>query len=149
GPTGGKSWVLRTVVHGRRRDLGMGSASLVSLSEARELAWQFRKIARSGGDPDALRKRESLTFEQAAKRVHQRLMPTWRNERNGQIWLAAVERYAFPVFGRRSVETIGTADVLRVLEPIWTTKHDTANRVKQRLATIFDWAKGAGHYPHE
>jgi len=55
----------------------------------------------------------------------------------------------FPVFGRRPIETIGTADVLRVLAPIWTTKYDTANRIKQRLSAIFDWAKGAGHYPHE
>jgi integrase len=149
GPTGGKSWVLRTVVHGRRRDFGIGSASLVPLSEAREMAQQLRKIARSGGDPDALKKQESLTFERAAKRVHEHLKPTWRSERHGQIWLAAVERYAFPFFGKRPLETVGTADVLRALEPIWTTKHDTANRVKQRLATIFDWAKGAGHYPHE
>ena len=149
GPTGGKSWVLRTMVHGRRRDLGIGSASHVSLSEAREMAQQLRKVARAGGDPDTLRKRKSLTFEQAARRVHQHLMPTWRSKRHGQIWLAAVERYAFPCFGSRPIETIGTADALRALEPIWTSKHDTAKRVKQRLAAIFDWAKGAGHYPHE
>jgi integrase len=149
GPTGGKSWILRTVVHGHRRDLGIGSAALVSLSEAREIAHRLRKEARSGGDPDALRRREVITFEAAARRVHQNLLPTWRSQRHGEIWLGALERYVFPLIGRRQIDTVGTADILRVLEPIWTTKFDTANRVKQRLAAIFDWAKGAGHYPHE
>ena len=149
GPKGGKSWVLRTVVHGRRRDLGIGSASLVSLAEARETARQLRKVARAGDDPDTIRRRETLTFEEAARRVHDNLLPTWRSERHGQIWLAAVERYVFPHFGKRPISTIGTADLLNVLTPIWVSKNDTARRVKQRLAMIFDWAKGAGHYPHE
>lgn len=149
GPGGGKSWVLRTVVHGRRRDLGIGSASLVSLAEARETARQLRKVARAGVDPDTIRRRETLTFEEAAKRVHGNLLPTWRSERHGQIWLAAVETYVYPHFGKRPIATIGTADLLRALMPIWVSKHDTADRVRQRLATIFDWAKGAGHYPHE
>lgn len=149
GRHGGKSWVLRTVVYGRRRDLGIGSASLVSLSDARENARQLRKVARAGGDPDTLRKRETLTFEEATKRVHKNLLPTWRSERHGQIWLAALKRYAYPHFGARPIDTITTADILNVLEPIWSTKHDTAARVKQRIAAIFDWAKGAGHYPNE
>ena len=149
GPKGGKSWVLRTVVHGRRRDLGIGSASLVSLAEARETARQLRKVARAGADPDTVRRRETLTFEEAARRVHNNLLPTWRSERHGQIWLAALERYVFPHFGKRPISTIGTVDLLNALTPIWVSKNDTARRVKQRLATIFDWAKGAGHYPHE
>ena len=69
-PTGAKSWILRTVVHSRRRDIGLGSASLVSLAEAREAARRLRKIARAGGDPLAQRGKETLTFAEAAKRVH-------------------------------------------------------------------------------
>src|SRR4051812_47892879 len=103
GPSGSKSWVLRTAVFGRRRDLGIGSASLVTLAEARENARSLRKVARAGGDPDAIRKRETMTFEEAAKRVHQSLLPTWRSERHAQIWLAGLTRYAFPVFGRRPI----------------------------------------------
>ncbi|WP_339951641.1 integrase arm-type DNA-binding domain-containing protein [uncultured Albimonas sp.] len=148
-PTGGKSWVLRTVVHRRRRDLGLGSASLVTLAEARELARKYRKIAREGGDPDTLRKREQLTFEEAAHCVRDNLRPTWRSERHAEIWLSSLDRFAFPLIGKRPIDTLGTADVLRVLQPIWTNKNDTARRVKQRLTVIFDWAKGAGHYPHE
>ncbi len=147
--SGGKSWILRTRVYGATRDLGIGSASLVSLAEARDTARTLRKIARAGGDPDSIRKRETLTFEQATKRVHANLLPTWRSARHGEIWLSALERYAFPHFGKRPIASIGTADLLKALTPIWASKFDTANRVKQRIAAIFDWAKGAGHYPHE
>ncbi len=149
GPTLAKSWILRTVVHGKRRELGLGSASLVSLAEARESARKLRKVARQGGDPDALRKRETLTFREAAMRVHANLLPTWRSERHGEIWLAALNLYVFPTLGDRPIQTIDSGDVLRVLSPIWATKHDTARRVKQRIATVFDWAKGAGHFPGE
>lgn len=149
GPTGGRSWVLRTVVYGNRRDLGLGSASLVTLAEAREAARELRKEARAGGDPDTIRKRETLTFEEATKRVHGNMLPTWTSKRTGQIWLGSMERFAFPQLAKRPIVTIGAADILKVLGPIWTEKNDTASRVKQRLSSIFDWAKGAGHYPHE
>jgi integrase len=149
GPTGSKSWILRTAVYGKRRSLGLGSVSLVSLAEAREKARTLRKVARNGGDPDTIRKREVLTFEDAATQVHANLLPTWRNAKHAETWLATVRTHAFPQFGKRPVETIGTADVLKVLSPIWTEKHETAKRLRQRLSTIFDWAKGAGHYPHE
>jgi len=147
--SGAKSWILRTVVHGRRRDLGLGSASLVTLAEARERARTLRKVAREGGDPDTLRKRETLTFAEAAKKVHANLLPTWRNAKHAETWLATVEAHANRQFGDRPIVTVGTADVLKVLSPIWIEKHETAKRLRQRISTIFDWAKGAGHYPHE
>jgi integrase len=149
GSGGAKSWILRTVVHGRRRDLGLGSASLVSLAEARTKGRAYRKIAREGGDPDTIRKRESLTFGEAARRVHAQLLPTWKNQKHAETWLATIENYANPKFGKRPLHTIGTADILAVLSPIWTEKHETAKRLKQRLSTIFDWAKGAGQYSQE
>ncbi len=149
GPTGGKSWILRTVVYGKRRSLGLGSASLVLLAEAREKARELRKVARDGGDPDMVRKREHLTFAEAAMRVHANLLPTWRNAKHAETWLTTVEIYANPHFGNRPIDTVVTADVLSVLAPIWVNKHETAKRLRQRLSTIFDWAKGAGHYPHE
>lgn len=146
---GAKSWVLRTVVHGHRRDLGLGSSSLVPLAEARTKARSLRKIAREGGDPDHVRKRESLTFEQAAARVHQNLVPTFRNTKHSALWLSSLQMHAFPKIGARPLHTLGTADVLGVLSPIWTETNDTARRIKQRIASVFDWAKGSGHYPHE
>ena len=63
GPTGAKSWILRTAVYGRRRNLGIGSCKLVTLAEARDRARSLRKVAREGGDPSALRRREVPTFE--------------------------------------------------------------------------------------
>lgn len=149
GKTGGKSWILRTVIQGRRRDLGLGSASLVPLSEARLIAREYRKTAREGGDPDAIRKRESLSFSEAAERVHAQLRPTWRNKKHAETWLSTVANYANPAFGDRPIHTIGPSDILAALTPIWVEKSETAKRLTQRMATIFDWAKSADHYPHE
>ena len=144
-----KSWILRTTVYNRRRELGLGSATLVTLAEARDEARRLRKVARSGGDPETVRNRDTLTFEQAAKRVHKNMQPTWSNTKHAASWLSAVEAYAYPQFGNRPINKVGTPDILRVLEPIWTAKHETARRIMQRLSNIFDWAKVAGHYPFE
>ncbi|SDY48565.1 Integrase [Jannaschia faecimaris] len=146
GPSGGKSWILRTFVHGRRRSLGLGSASLVGLAEARQEATKLRKVARAGGDPDTIRKRQSFTFEEAARKVHANLAPTWKNAHHSAEWLSSLNRYAFAKIGSRPIDTLGASDVLDVLSPIWTAKPETAKRVRQRLGVIFDWAKGAGHY---
>ena len=149
GPTGAKSWILRTLVHGRRRELGLGSLAWMSLAEAREEARKLRTEARSGRDPDLLRKREELSFEEAAKRHHASLSRTLKSDRHAELWLRSLELYAFPKIGKRPIQSITSADVLSILNPIWAKKHDTARRVKQRIAAVFDWAKGAGHYPHE
>lgn len=148
GPTGSKSWVLRTMVFAKRREFGLGSAKLIKPNEARDEARRLRKVARQGGDPEVLRKKASLTFEQAARKKHAELLPSWRPG-HGDRWISSLERYVFPVLGAKRIDTISTADVLGVLTPIWVTKHDTARRVLQRVRVVFDWAKGLGHYPHE
>jgi hypothetical protein len=81
GRTGSKSWILRTTVQGRRRDIGLGGISWVSLAEARDKARKLRKIAKDGGDPLAERrvKEGMLTFEEAARKVYANLVPGWRN----------------------------------------------------------------------
>lgn len=115
GAGGARSWILRTVVHGHRRDLGLGSASLTPLSEARIKAREYRRIAREGGDPDTIPKQESISFEVAARRVHEQLLPTWRNKKHAETWLATVENYANPILGKRPLHTIGKADILSAL----------------------------------
>lgn len=147
--SGAKQWVARLTIHGKQTDLGLGGYSYTSLEEAREDAAKLRKVARNGGDPRLERRRETLTFEAATRRVHAHLLPTWRSNGHGQRWLSSMETYAFPRLGQRPIHTIGPADVLSVLSPIWTEKNDTAKRVKQRISNVFDWAKGAGHYPGE
>ncbi|WP_275937335.1 tyrosine-type recombinase/integrase [Marinovum algicola] len=157
GPTGAKSWILRTRIKGRitaggnplRWEGGLGSVSHVSLAEARDTARELRKIARTGGDPGAEKNKETLTFEQAARRVYQSLLPTWRNAKHAQTWIGTLENYAFPEFGRTQIQDVTTADVHAVLAPIWTAKHETAKRLRQRISSVFDWAKGAGHYTGE
>ncbi len=147
--SGGKYYVCRVTIHGKQHDIGLGGASYTSLADAREQSAQMRKIARAGGDPRQDRMKEKLTFAQAAERVHANLEPTWRNAKHAAGWLSTIKTYANPEFGDRPIETVATADCLKALAPIWTTKHETAKRLRQRLATVFDWAKGAGHYPHE
>jgi len=146
--TGAKRWLLRTVVAGKRRDIGLGSVSLVQLADAREEAARLRRMARSGGDPLAERRRERRvvpTFREAAKAVHKAHATTFRNRKHASQWLASLEADVFPVFGDRPVSSIDSADVLRALTPIWNSKPETARRLKQRIRVVLDWAKASGH----
>lgn len=146
--TGSKRWICRLVVQGRRRDIGLGSARLVTLAEAREEAFKLRKTARAGGDPIEARnisKRVALTFREAAERVHAEASDSWRNEKHAAQWISTLETYAFPLIGGSPVSQIQSANVLQVLSPIWLVKPETARRVRQRLGTVLDWAKAAGH----
>lgn len=148
-PSGAKQWVARLTIRGRQTDLGLGGISYVTLAEARDETLRLRRIARSGGDPRLERRQTIVTFEDAAVSVHQSLLPTWKNTKHAETWLATMEKYTFPAFGSRSIESIGPAEILSILTPIWTEKHETAKRLKQRISAVFDWAKSAGHYPHE
>jgi hypothetical protein len=98
-PGGSKHWVARLTIHGRQTDMGLGGLSIVSLADARDEAARLRKIARTGGDPRLERKREQLTFAGAAKHVHEGLLPTWKNTKHAETWIASLERHAFPVVG--------------------------------------------------
>lgn len=147
-PSGAKRWMLRTIVHGKRRDIGLGGLSLVSLAEAREKAVEYRKLARAGGDPIAAKRaaqRTVPTFQKAAETVHAEHKVTWKNAKHGQQWLNTLEQYAYPEIGDKRVDQIDTPDILRILSPIWLTKAETARRVRQRIASVFDWAKAAGY----
>ena len=147
-PTGSKSWTLRLLIRGVRKDIGLGSVAMVPLAEAREVAAHMRKIARAGGDPIAERNSEKATaptFREAAIRVHESQKPTWRNAKHGAQWISTLERYVFPLIGEKRVNEIESGDVLRVLGDIWLTKPETARRVRQRISTVLDWARAAGH----
>ena len=127
---------------GRRRDIGLGSARLVSLAEARETAALYRKTARDGGDPIAEHRRirnAVPTFEQGARLVHANHQGAWRNQKHAAQWLQTLAQYAFPVFGDRGVDQVEAADVLRALTPIWIAKPEMPRRVRQRIRAVFDW----------
>ena len=148
-PSGSKSWILRTMVQGKRRDLGVGPASLVSLAEARDKAREWRKIARDGGDPFASRNQKILTFEEATHEYHRLVSQSFRSQKHTAQWLAGMRRHAFPILGDQMIDTIGVADVRRSLEPIWVNSHETARKIKQRIEAVFDWARAEGHYNSE
>ncbi|MDD9988390.1 MAG: site-specific integrase, partial [Spirochaetaceae bacterium] len=136
------SWVQRLVVRGRRQEIGLGSAQLVTLAEAREKAFSNRKLARAGGDPlaDKRRAEATPTFAEAAVRVVEQKRGGWRNGRHPQSWMASLERYAFPRIGKRLVSEVTSADVLEILTPIWHSKASTARRVRQRMQAVLEWA---------
>lgn len=144
--SGAKRWVQRIVIRGKRSEIGMGSASLVTLAEARERALENRKLARAGGDPlQAKRASEALlTFEEASRKVHKIHEPTWRNKKHAAQFLSTLETYTFPRIGRIKVSDLTTADVLAVLQPIWLEKPETARRVRQRIGTVMKWAVANG-----
>ena len=153
--SGAKSWVQRIVVDGRRRDIGLGAYPDVSLAQARSLAASNRTAVSEGRDPLAEKQaaKEAArntapsipAFADAAARVIEFRRPTWSNPKHAAQWERTLATYAFPVIGKMPVDEITSADVLAVLEPIWTTKSETAARVKQRIETIMDWVVTHGH----
>jgi integrase len=147
-PSGAKRWILRTIVQGKRRDIGLGGLRLVSLAEARTKAQEYRKLAREGGNPIELRRKERVnvpTFAEAAQTTLEQHQDCWKNERHAKQWLASLKLHVHPVFGDKRVNQIETADVLKALSPIWLSTPETARRLRQRISTILDWAKAAGH----
>lgn len=143
---GSRQWILRTTVQGKRCDIGLGSPGYVSLAEARERAYQLRKEAKAGGDPLAQRRdKDSIpTFEKAARTVWEQNKGSWKNPKHAQQWINTLEDYAFPKIGRKKVNEMTPAHIINVLTPIWTTKAETARRVRQRLKAVFDWSKASG-----
>lgn len=151
--SGARRWVQRLYVQGKRRDLGIGGVRYTDLAEARAEAKENRSVARNGGDPVAerLAKAEARrlgeleaqgrpTFEAAARQCYDHQKSEWRNDKHRAQWISTLQAYAFPLIGTKRVDQVTLADVTSVLEPIWTTKHATALRVRQRLGLVLDFA---------
>ena len=150
--SGAKRWMQRLVVQGRRRDIGLGSVNIVSLDDAREIAFRFRRIARSGGDPIAERRKaigSTLTFKEATLKVHSLTLPTWNNEKHAKQWLSSMENHAFPYIGNIAIGSITSTDIMTVLSKIWVDKPDTAKKIRQRLQLVVKWARAQGHFTGE
>lgn len=144
--TGGRFWVQRIVINGKRTELGLGSPDFVTLAAARAVAFDNRKLARSGGDPLARRRETTaiMTFEEAAREVHRIHLPTWKNKKHGEQFIQTLATYAFPTIGTTKVSEISTSDILIVLQPIWLEKSETARRVRQRIGTVMKWCIAKG-----
>ena len=148
-PGGAKSWYQRIVIRGKRRELGLGRFPDVSLAKARALAALNRATVAEGGDPLANKRRENAPrFHNAAETVHEANRPRWRSAKHADNWLATLNRHAFPTLGHMTVDAITRTDVLDVLTPIWTSRPETARRVRQRIRTVMQWAVAHGYADH-
>ena len=141
--SGSRAWVLRYQIGGRRRDMGLGPYPEIGLADARENgarrppADQARQ-ARTRLPSAAAAK--GLTFKSAAEALIESKRPGWRNAKHAAQWSSTLETYAYPKLGALDVQAMDTAAVLDVLRPIWTTKTETASRVRQRIEAVLDYA---------
>lgn len=142
-----RSWVLRLRINGKRREFGLGGYPDISLADAR-LKAQKIKLDLSNGI-DVVKERQdrrqaakfaAATFMQCSKQLIEDKAAEWRNDKHKQQWERTLEAYAYPVIGKRPMNTIEVAHVLEVLEPIWNEKTETASRVRGRMEAVFDWA---------
>jgi integrase len=155
GAAGAKSWVYRYMLAGKAREMGLGPLPDTSLSEARGKALEARRLRREGIDPIEHRKAaraqarldaaKSITFKQCAEAYIASHKKGWRTEKHADLWTNTLATYAEPVFGALPVEGINTGLVMRVLEPIWAKKPETAGRVRGRIESVLDWAKVHGY----
>jgi integrase len=146
-----KSWVVRyRAANGKIREMGIGSVEDVTLADARDKAVSIRKAVKEGNDAVDARvevKREtvkqqaaSMTFAQCAEAYIKAHESGWKNEKHKAQWAATLKTYAYPVFGKVAVQDVNVSMVMKVLDPIWQTKTETASRLRGRLENILDWA---------
>ena len=160
GPTGAKSWIFRYrrrdgERRGKLRDMGLGALHSMSLADAREEAERCRKLLLRGIDPVDARRSEEATARIAAasaipfRRCGESYIAShragWRNAKHAMQWETTLEAYAYPVLRDLPAQAIDTALVLKVLEPIWAEKPETASRVRGRIESILDWARARGY----
>ncbi|WP_417807085.1 tyrosine-type recombinase/integrase [Thioclava sp.] len=145
--SGSRRWVQRIVVLGRRREIGLGSPPVVTLAAAREAALENKRTAQAGEDPLALRRhsRAFITFATAAEHAIAAKSGEFRSDKHLKQWRSTLDTYALPVLGSLPVGQVNTADVLRVLQPIWKEKTETASRLRGRIEAVLSWATAAGH----
>ncbi len=126
---------------------GLGSYPDVSLADARKAATATTQEAQRTA-PETLPK-QVPNFAQAASQLIESRRPTWANPKHAAQWRSTLGTYANPVIGNKRVDEITTADVMAVLDPIWSSKRETASRVRQRIEAVLDWAAARGHRPSE
>lgn len=151
GPTGSKSWLFRYMRFGKAQAMGLGPLHAVSLADARTKAADCRKLLAAGLNPLETKKTEEVqariaaakgtSFETCAKAYIEAHKAGWKQERHAKQWDQALTKHAYSVMGNLPVDAIDTALVMKVLEPIWQKKTETAKRLRGRIECILDWAK--------
>ncbi|QIF09203.1 tyrosine-type recombinase/integrase [Ralstonia mannitolilytica] len=153
--TGGKSWLFRYMRNGRARGMGLGPLHTISLADARNRALDCRRQLLDGVDPIDARDAErttqkaaaanEVTFESCALAYINAHRAGWKNAKHAEQWANTLATYAYPVFESLPVAAINTALVMRVLEPLWTSKTETASRLRGRIESVLDWATVRGY----
>ena len=159
--TGARSWVYRFMLKSKSRDIGLGAAGQggISLADARTARDALRLKVKAGIDPLEERKRDAaealaaaqaaaitgMTFKVVAEAYVCANEASWRNDKHRQQWRNTLASYVYPVMGELPVADIGTAHVLKILEPIWQDKPETASRIRGRIETVLDAAKARGY----
>jgi integrase len=148
--TGARSWVLRYSIAGKRRDMGLGSYPEVTLAKAHEKAREAKEKIRVGIDPlyekKALRSAmlaaqvKEITFRDAAGQYIEAKRSEWKNSKHAAQWESTLEQYAYPVIGKLHVKDVALPHILKILEPIWKSKTETASRLRGRIENVLDWA---------
>jgi integrase len=149
-----KSWIYRWGAQGKN-SIGLGSLNDFSLAEARERARECRKMVAEGKNPKEERDRDkkalqqakasSITFKAAAKKYIELNKATWTNEKHAQQWTNTLDAYAYPIIGDIACADITKEHVLKILEPIWTAKGETARRVRTRIERVLGWSIAKGY----
>ncbi len=150
-----KSWIFRFTLSGKTRDMGLGPLHTIGLADARSAAADCRKLLLNNIDPIEARKQgrvrlaleaaSSKTFDECAAAYIKSKRAGWKNAKHAEQWENTLETYASPVIGALPVQTVDTALVMRVLEPIWTSKQETATRVRGRVEAVINWATTRGY----
>ncbi len=154
-PNNAKTWILRVRVGERRRDIGLGGFPTVTLAQAREKARDTRAKVEAGIDPVEERKanraklveaqRRGMLFKDAVDKALGAKLDAFKNEKHRKQWRSTLDTYALPQLGKMAVQDIAVQDVLRVLQPMWTDKTETASRLRGRIEAVLSWATVSGH----
>lgn len=154
-PAGARSWVLRLTIAGHQREMGLGSFPTITLAEARERARKQRALLKEGVDPISARqaahsaataeRQAQKTFSEVAAHYVAQHEKSWKNAKHGAQWTSTLRTYAEPSIGKLLVRDIRAAHVIGVLEPIWTSKTETATRVRSRIELVLDYATARGY----
>ena len=152
---GNGKWVLRytSPITNKRRNAGLGTYPEISIIEAGQLGINFRVELAKGIDPLENKKKvkklqKRPTFSECAHKLHEELLPSWKNQKHGQQWINTLQTYAFPLIGNKMLDQIEPKDVADVLREIWLKKNETAMRLKQRIHAVLSWGWARGYCTH-
>jgi len=154
-----RSWIFRYAKGGKEHQMGLGPTHTITLADARAEATELRKVLYRGQDPLHQRKAgrasaaveaaKATTFRDAAKRMIASKQKGWKNAKHASQWTSTLETYAYPLIGDLPVQAVDTGLVMKILDPIWSTKTETASRLRGRIEAVIGSAKAYGEYVGE